>query len=47
LAKFITDHESQPGQAQKIAAVFLQVEAMSDFEVLRAVQNPEGTKSDG
>ncbi len=47
LARFIMDHESQPEQARKIAAVFLQVEAMSDAEVLRAVRNPEGTKSDG
>jgi mycobactin phenyloxazoline synthetase len=39
LAGFIIDHETQPGQAEKIAEIFLQVEAMSDAEVLRAVED--------
>ena len=30
LARFIIDHETQPGQAEKIAEIFLRVEAMSD-----------------
>ena len=47
LARFIIDHETQPGQAEKIAEIFLQVEAMSDAEVLRAVENDGDPIGDG
>lgn len=47
LARFITDHETQPGQSQKIAAIFLRVEKMTDADVLRAMDEGEGVKNDG
>jgi hypothetical protein len=34
-ARFIADHELQAGQAEKIAAAYLQVERMPDAEVRR------------
>ena len=47
LARFIMDSETQPGQAEKIAEIFLQVEAMSDAEVLRVVENDGDPIGDG
>ena len=45
-AAFILAHELKAGQADIIAARFLQVEAMSDAEVFRALQTGKGSKGD-
>jgi len=41
-ARFIADHELQPGQAEKIAAAYLKVAQMSDDEVLRRLAAGRG-----
>lgn len=47
LAKFICTHEIIPGQSQKIAAVYLLVENMSDSAVEAALRRDGGRSSDG
>jgi amino acid adenylation domain-containing protein len=45
-AAFILAHEPEAGQSEIIAARFLQIEAMSDAEVFRALQTGKGSEGD-
>ena len=47
LAKFIVEHESSRGQAEKIAQAFLRVENLSDSEVAAALDDYKDRASDG
>lgn len=42
LAAWLIAHENQPGQAEKIATIMLQIDAMSDAEILDAVEERTG-----
>ncbi len=44
LAKFILVHEAKPGQAEKIATAYLQIESMSDNEVEKVLRKDGGAQ---
>ena len=46
LADWLIVHENQPGQTEKIAAIMLQIDSMSDAEILDAVAEREGEGRD-
>jgi len=47
LARFVVDHETVPGQAGKIATVFLRVESLSDADVMAALESDKKSANDG
>jgi amino acid adenylation domain-containing protein len=47
LARWLIDREPEAGQSERIATVVLQVEHMSDAEILRAVEDRGGRQTDG
>ncbi len=47
LARFIVANETNSGQSEKIAELFLKVESLSDAEVAEALAKLEGAPSDG
>ncbi len=41
LAEWLTEHEAEPGQTEKIATILLRIDAMSDSEIFDAVRDCE------
>lgn len=41
LAEWLTEHEAEPGQTEKIATILLRIDAMSDAEIFDAVRDCE------
>ena len=47
LVQFITEHESKPGQSDKIAKVILQIENMSAEQIRSSLKEERGNSGDG
>jgi surfactin family lipopeptide synthetase C len=47
LARSLIEREQEPGETERIAAVILRVEEMSDAEIRRALQDGRGSEADG